>query len=89
LTDRRNPKRLLREKFFALAQLKHAQPDATLQGSPSQHTNLIRFDGWPGRDTFDMYAEEARKMGLPHAASGPLVCSLYHADEQAHAAGVS
>jgi len=39
-------------------------------------------------DTFRMYAEEARKMGFLHAASGPLVRSSYHADQQAHAAGV-
>lgn len=39
-------------------------------------------------DTFNMYAEEARKMGFLHAASGPLVRSSYHADEQARAAGV-
>ncbi len=39
-------------------------------------------------DTFKMYAEEARKIGFLHAASGPLVRSSYHADEQARAAGV-
>ena len=39
-------------------------------------------------DTFTMYAEEAHKLGFVHAASGPLVRSSYHADEQAHAAGV-
>ncbi len=39
-------------------------------------------------DTFDMYAQEARKMGFLHAESGPLVRSSYHADEQAQAAGV-
>jgi len=39
-------------------------------------------------DTFKMYAAEAYKMGFLHAASGPLVRSSYHADEQAHAAGV-
>jgi lipoic acid synthetase len=39
-------------------------------------------------DTFKMYAEEATKMGFLHAASGPLVRSSYHADQQAHAAGV-
>jgi len=39
-------------------------------------------------DTFKMYAEEARKMGFLHAASGPMVRSSYHADQQAHAAGV-
>jgi lipoic acid synthetase len=35
-----------------------------------------------------MYAQEALKMGFLHAASGPMVRSSYHADEQAHAAGV-
>jgi lipoic acid synthetase len=39
-------------------------------------------------DTFKMYEQEAYKMGFQHAASGPLVRSSYHADEQAHAAGV-
>ena len=39
-------------------------------------------------DTFKMYAEEARKMGFLHAASGPMVRSSYQADQQAHAAGV-
>ena len=39
-------------------------------------------------DTFKMYAAEAYKMGFLHAASGPLVRSSYHADEQARAAGV-
>lgn len=39
-------------------------------------------------DTFNMYEQEALKMGFLHAASGPMVRSSYHADEQAHAAGV-
>ena len=39
-------------------------------------------------DTFEMYAKEAYKMGFLHVASGPLVRSSYHADEQAHAVGV-
>jgi lipoic acid synthetase len=39
-------------------------------------------------DTFRMYAAEACQMGFLHAASGPLVRSSYHADQQAHAAGV-
>ena len=38
--------------------------------------------------TFDMYAAEAKRMGFNHAASGPLVRSSYHADQQAHDAGV-
>ena len=37
---------------------------------------------------FDMYAAEAARMGFNHAASGPLVRSSYHADQQAHEAGV-
>jgi lipoic acid synthetase len=37
---------------------------------------------------FDMYAAEAERMGFSHAASGPLVRSSYHADRQAHDAGV-
>jgi lipoic acid synthetase len=40
-------------------------------------------------DTFSMFAVEAAKMGFSHAAVGPLVRSSYHADEQAHAAGVA
>jgi lipoic acid synthetase len=39
-------------------------------------------------DSFKMYADAAYAMGFVHAASGPLVRSSYHADQQAHAAGV-
>jgi lipoyl synthase len=37
---------------------------------------------------FETLAAQARAMGFSHAACGPLVRSSYHADEQAHAAGV-
>ena len=37
---------------------------------------------------FRMYQEEADKMGFTHAACGPMVRSSYHADVQAHEAGV-
>jgi lipoyl synthase len=40
-------------------------------------------------DTFAMYAREAAAMGFNHAASAPLVRSSYHADLQAHGAGVA
>ncbi|KAF0163751.1 MAG: lipoic acid synthetase [Rhodocyclaceae bacterium] len=40
-------------------------------------------------DTFAMYAREAEAMGFTHAASAPLVRSSYHADLQAHGAGVT
>jgi lipoic acid synthetase len=39
-------------------------------------------------DNFKMYAEEAYKMGFVNAASGPMVRSSYHADEQAFGAGL-
>ena len=34
-------------------------------------------------DTFKWFAEEGLKMGFKNVASGPLVRSSYHADEQA------
>jgi lipoic acid synthetase len=37
---------------------------------------------------FEMYSAEAERMGFNHAASGPLVRSSYHADQQAHDAGL-
>ncbi|MFP5406894.1 MAG: lipoyl synthase, partial [Gammaproteobacteria bacterium] len=40
-------------------------------------------------DVFRMYGEEARAMGFSHAAVGAMVRSSYHADEQAHAAGIA
>ena len=40
-------------------------------------------------DTFRMFEREAVAMGYSHAAVGPLVRSSYHADVQAHAAGVA
>jgi lipoic acid synthetase len=39
-------------------------------------------------DEFRMFEEEAKKMGFAHAACGPMVRSSYHADQQAHGAGV-
>jgi lipoic acid synthetase len=38
---------------------------------------------------FDEYARRAHDMGFTHAACGPLVRSSYHADRQAHEAGVT
>jgi len=40
-------------------------------------------------DTFKMFEGKAREMGFSHAAVGAMVRSSYHADQQAHAAGVS
>ena len=39
-------------------------------------------------NTFAMFEREAQAMGFTHAAVGALVRSSYHADQQAHAAGV-
>ena len=39
-------------------------------------------------DVFAMYAREATAMGFTHAAVGAMVRSSYHADVQAHGAGV-
>ena len=39
-------------------------------------------------DVFKQFEQEAYKMGFTHAAVGAMVRSSYHADEQAHSAGV-
>jgi lipoic acid synthetase len=38
---------------------------------------------------FSMFQEQAAQMGFRHAAIGPLVRSSYHADQQAHDAGLT
>jgi lipoic acid synthetase len=40
-------------------------------------------------DTFKMFETKAHEMGFSHAAVGAMVRSSYHADQQAHAAGVA
>ena len=54
--------------------------------APSGHHLPVRRYVHP--DTFKMFAREAAAMGFTHAAVGALVRSSYHADRQAHAAGV-
>jgi lipoic acid synthetase len=39
-------------------------------------------------EVFAVFEREARALGFTHAAVGPMVRSSYHADRQAHAAGV-
>jgi lipoic acid synthetase len=39
-------------------------------------------------DTFKMFEATAYELGFSHAAVGAMVRSSYHADQQAHAAGV-
>ncbi|MFA6312408.1 MAG: lipoyl synthase [Sterolibacterium sp.] len=39
-------------------------------------------------EVFELFASEAQALGFSHVASAPMVRSSYHADQQAHAAGV-
>jgi lipoic acid synthetase len=55
-----------------------------LQPSP-HHLPVARY---VHPETFAMFEAEARAVGFRHAAIGALVRSSYHADRQAHAAGV-
>ncbi|WP_334155438.1 lipoyl synthase [Tepidimonas sp.] len=54
--------------------------------APSRHHLPVRRYVLP--DTFKMFEEQAYAMGFTHAAVGAMVRSSYHADQQAHAAGV-
>ena len=56
-----------------------------LQPSP-HHLPVERF---VHPDAFAAFEREAARLGFTHAAIGPMVRSSYHADRQAHAAGVS
>ena len=55
--------------------------------APSGHHLPVRRYVHP--DTFAMFEREAAAMGFTHAAVGALVRSSYHADRQAHGAGVA
>ena len=55
--------------------------------APSCHHLPVRRYVHP--DTFRMFEREAYAMGFSHAAVGAMVRSSYHADQQAHAAGVA
>jgi len=54
--------------------------------APSGHHLPVRRYVHP--DTFAIFEREAEALGFSHAAVGAMVRSSYHADEQAHAAGV-
>jgi lipoic acid synthetase len=54
--------------------------------APSGHHLPVRRYVHP--DTFEMFGRQAQAMGFTHAAVGAMVRSSYHADQQAHAAGV-
>ena len=55
--------------------------------APSGHHLPVRRYVHP--DTFKMFEAAAYEMGFSHAAVGAMVRSSYHADQQAHAAGVT
>ncbi len=52
----------------------------------AHHLPVLRY---APLDVFAMLEREARALGFSHAAVGPMVRSSYHADRQAHAAGVA
>ena len=54
--------------------------------APSAHH--LPVERYVHPDTFAMFEREAAAMGFRHAAIGPLVRSSYHADQQAHRAGI-
>lgn len=54
--------------------------------SPSPHH--LPVERYVNPETFAMFGREATAMGFRHAAVGAMVRSSYHADQQAHAAGV-
>jgi lipoic acid synthetase len=54
--------------------------------APSRHHLPVQRYVHP--DTFAMFEAQAAEMGFVHAAVGAMVRSSYHADRQAHAAGV-
>jgi lipoyl synthase len=55
--------------------------------APSAHH--LPVERYVHPDTFAMFEGEAAAMGFRHAAIGPMVRSSYHADRQAHQAGVT
>jgi lipoic acid synthetase len=55
--------------------------------APSEHH--LPVERYVPLETFAMFEREARALGFRNAAIGPLVRSSYHADRQAHGAGVA
>ena len=55
--------------------------------APSAHH--LPVERYVPPETFAVYEKEAARLGFSHAAIGPLVRSSYHADRQAHEAGVA
>jgi lipoic acid synthetase len=51
----------------------------------AHHLPVLRY---VDPSVFERFAARAHELGFMHAACGPLVRSSYHADQQAHEAGV-
>jgi lipoyl synthase len=78
------------EIFAAMRDLRAHSVDMLTIGQylqPSAHHLPVRRYVEPA--IFDAYARTANELGFMHAACGPLVRSSYHADQQAHEAGVA
>jgi lipoic acid synthetase len=52
----------------------------------AHHLPVLRY---APLEVFALFEREAKALGFSHAAVGPMVRSSYHADQQAHAAGVN
>jgi lipoic acid synthetase len=77
------------EIFATLRDLRDHDVDMLTVGqylAPSGHHLPVRRYVHP--DTFAVFEREALALGFAHAACGPMVRSSYHADQQAHHAGV-
>ena len=61
-------------------------PRGTRRGDDAHHLPVLRY---VPLETFATFEREANAMGFTHAAVGPMVRSSYHADRQAHAAGIA
>ena len=70
------------EILDAMADLRNAGCDILTLGQYLQptlrHLPVVEFVH-PGK--FSVYADEAKRMGFAHVASGPMVRSSYHAEE--------
>ena len=77
------------ELMQALADMRAHDIDMLTMGQYLQptahHLPVLRY---MHPDTFAMFEREAYALGFRHAAVGALVRSSYHADRQAHEAGV-
>ena len=78
-----------KEIVAVMQDMRHHQIDMLTIGqylAPSSSHIPVRRYVHP--DTFKMFEEKAYAIGFKHAAVGAMVRSSYHADQQAHSAGL-